>query len=117
MDKFFAANIENLTLKNKHYLKVEYTTPYSQFTTMSIPINKNIPIEKHQGDQFIRIEQGNGKLYLGKNGEKYIDLEKEVGFHIPSNTYHEVVNTGNIALKLYSIYSPPQHPEGHIIEN
>ena len=102
-------NIEKETIDNTYYRRVLHTTPYNQVVLMSIPVGSLIPEEKHEHiTQFIRIEKGKGMaLIAGKN----YNLEDGIALNIPPNTFHKIVNTGDVPLQLYSIYSPPEHPD------
>ena len=104
----FSTNIEKKSLDNKFYRKILYTDKFMQLVLMSIEPNDEIPLEKHTGSQFIRIEDGTGFLRKGKSGKKII-LKDGISVNIPPNTLHHVKNTGKKAIKLYSIYSPPEH--------
>ena len=106
----YKINIENKTTTNKYYRNVLNTTPQMQLVVMSI--KNDIPMEKHTNiTQFIKIEKGTGfiiiddKKYKIKNGDCVV---------IPPNTLHYIKNTGKEPLKLYSIYTPPQHKNLHI---
>lgn len=105
-------NIERKTLHNNYYRKVLYTTRQMQLVLMSIPSGEEIGMEKHVSTtQFIRIEAGKGIAYVGD--EKY-RLRDGDSLMIPARVYHNIVNTGNKPLKLYTIYSPPEHKKGLI---
>lgn len=104
----YVINIEKATLDNDYYRRVIYTTPKSQLVLMSIPPNDNIHMEKHDLDQFIRIESGQGKLIMG---DLAYDLYDGVAIVIPEGVWHEILNTSTQPLKLYSIYTPPEHPD------
>ena len=112
--KIFYNNIEELTIKNNNYRNVLYTRPNGmQFVLMSLKPGVEIGMEIHQDhDQFIRIEKGNGKAVIKENG-KDIEYKLSDGFAIliPSGTYHNIINTGLEDLKLYSIYTPPEHKQ------
>jgi len=103
-------NIEDATKENTNFRKVLHTGPkrQSQLTVMSIKPGENIGMEVHEGDQFLRIEEGKGKAILG--GKEY-EVEDDFAIVIPAGTEHDVVNTGESDMKLYSIYSPAEHPE------
>src|SRR5690606_22995096 len=78
---------------------------------------EDIKMEIHPNvDQFIRIEKGFGKLIIGndKSQQHSFPLSDGVGFIIPSGTWHQVINDGSSDLKLYTIYTPPEHPIGQI---
>lgn len=111
-------NVEKLTLDNVNFRKVVFTGKHSQLTVMSVPPGGEIGWEAHGHlDQFLRIEQGNGRLDLGTS-EARVDeshgVEDDWAFIIPAGIWHNVVNTGDEHLKVYSIYSPPEHPEGTV---
>lgn len=102
-------NIEKKTLANKHYRKVIYTDKWQQVVLMSLEVGESIPCESHDGTQFFRIESGNGSAKVeGKRGS--IKLKNNSVLVVPANTKHEIKNTSKkYSLKLYTIYSPPQH--------
>ena len=103
----FALNIEKRTLSNKYYRKIIYTDKFQQLVLMCLEPGEDIPEEKHDGTQFFRIESGNGFVRIGRQQKI---LRDGVAFIIPSNKKHYVKNTSkNKPLKLYTIYSPPQH--------
>jgi len=115
MDKTFKINIEKKTLKNRFYRKVIHTTEQSQLVLMSIPPGDDIDKEKHRNTtQFIRVESGNGIAYV--NHKKYI-LKDGDCLVIPPNTVHYIKNNSNKSLKLYTLYSPPEHPIDFIEKN
>ncbi len=85
---------------------------------MSINVGEDIGLEMHPFvDQFIRIEQGQGLVKMGSNRE-CLDFQRMVHdddvILIPAGTWHNLINTGNIPLKLYSIYAPPEHLRGTV---
>jgi len=102
----FATNIEKKTLTNTRYRKIIYTDSKLQVVLMSIPPKGNIPLEKHRGSQFIRVEAGRGYV---RSGNQMRLLKDGIAIVIPPNTNHVVKSTGSECLKLYSIYSPPEH--------
>ncbi|NLE07064.1 MAG: cupin domain-containing protein [Parcubacteria group bacterium] len=109
----YVNNIEKDTLENENFRKVLNTTDKSQLVVMSLLPGEDIGNEMHDDvDQFIRIEQGSGKLILNNN-EEY-DIEDDYAFIIPAGTWHNVINTGNNHMKLYTIYTPPEHADGTI---
>ena len=87
---------------------------------MSINVGEDIGLEVHQNlDQFIRIEEGEGLVKMGDS--KYnLDFQRKVyddfAFIIPAGKWHNLINTGDKPIKLYSIYAPPQHPHGTVHE-
>ena len=113
--KYFSGDIEKLTLENTDYRRVIFTSDYSQLVLMSIPVGEDIHLEIHPYvDQFFRFEKGEGKIVLGKEGGETIFVTDGSGVVIPHNTYHRVINIGKEPLKLYTIYSPPNHPKGKV---
>ena len=106
----YTANIEKETLENENFRKVLYTAQNSQLVVMSLLPEEDIGVETHQLDQFIRIERGTGKAVL--NGGEY-DLSDGSAVIIPAGTEHNIINTSETEnLKLYSVYSPPNHKDG-----
>ncbi len=112
----FLTNIEKKTLDNSNFREVLYTGPHSQLVVMSIAPGEEIGMETHEDvDQFIRVESGHGKSVL--NGEER-ELEDGSALVIPAGTEHNVINTSATEpLKLYSVYSPREHPDGTIHRN
>ena len=107
--KGFLTNIEDATLNNTDYRRVLYTGKNSQLVLMSIEPGDEIGEEVHHLDQFIRIETGRATVIL--DGVQH-SVEEDWAFIIPEGTKHNVVNTGDVQLKLYSLYSPPEHKDG-----
>jgi mannose-6-phosphate isomerase-like protein (cupin superfamily) len=114
----FVVDINAASKQNKNYRTALWTGQHLQVTLMSINVGEDIGLEIHpHTDQFLRIEQGQGIVQMGKEENK-LDFERRVkddsAIMVPAGTWHNVINTGNIPLKLYSIYAPPQHPRGTI---
>ena len=109
--KGYLTNIEKETLKNEDYRRVLYTAKNSQLVLMSIKPGDEIGMEVHELDQFIRIEQGQAKVIL--DGVEH-EAEDDWAVVIPAGTDHNVINTGEVDLKLYSVYSPPEHKNGTV---
>lgn len=111
-------NIEAVTLENTNFRTVIYTGKHSQLTVMSIPPGGEVGWEAHGHlDQFLRLEAGKARLDLGSDKDSVDeshDIEDDWALIIPAGTWHNVVNTGDVDLKLYSIYSPPEHPDGTV---
>jgi len=108
--KIFHNNIEDTANKNNYYRKVLFTTKNMQLVVMSLLPDENIPLEIHkEHDQFIKIEEGYGVAIIGKTKQKQIILQKGDCIIIPNNTYHEIKNLSNTKLKLFTIYTPPEH--------
>ncbi|QQS19774.1 cupin domain-containing protein [Candidatus Saccharibacteria bacterium] len=106
--KYFVKNIGKLTTENSDYRRVIHTTHYTQLVLMSLPPGTEIGNEIHGLDQFIRVESGKAKVVLN-NGENEYELKDDWAIIIPAGTYHNVTNTGDVELKLYTLYSPPNH--------
>lgn len=109
--KGFGQNIEELTLQNDNFRKVIYTAKHSQLVLMSLKAGEEIGEEIHKdGDQFFRIEKGEGKCVIDDN--EYM-LKDGTAIVVPAGASHNVINTsGEEDLKLYTIYSPPHHRDG-----
>ncbi|HSD57442.1 MAG TPA: cupin domain-containing protein [Methanotrichaceae archaeon] len=112
----YLTNIEKKSLENKYFREVLFTGPHSQLVVMSIAPGEDIGMETHKDvDQFIRVEAGAGKAIL--NGKEH-NLEDGSAVVIPAGTQHNIVNSSRSEpLKLYTIYSPPEHPHGTIHKN
>jgi mannose-6-phosphate isomerase-like protein (cupin superfamily) len=110
--KGFVDNIEKLSLENENFRKVLYTAKNSQLVVMSLLPGEEIGMEVHHLDQFLRIEKGVGKAILD-------GVEHEIGdgfaVVVPAGTNHNIVNTSQTEkMKLYTVYSPPNHKDGKI---
>ncbi|MBR0597223.1 cupin domain-containing protein [Sinanaerobacter chloroacetimidivorans] len=113
-------NIEEVTKQNENFRTALWTGDHLQLTLMCINPGEEIGLEIHPNlDQFIRIEDGQGLVKMGNQKDR-LDFQEKVydnfAFIIPAGTWHNLINTGNKPLKLYSIYAPPQHPHGTIQE-
>lgn len=108
-DDYYHDNIEQATIKNKNYRKVISTTPTLQLVLMSLKPKEEIGEEIHPyTTQFIRVEKGNGIAIIE---DKIYKLTDGVAIIIPLNSKHNIINTSTKEpLKLYTIYSPPNHP-------
>lgn len=110
----FVVNINEATKQNNNFRTVLWTGENLQVTLMSININDDIGLEIHpEVDQFLRVEEGQGLVRMGDSKDK-LDYQQNVqddfAIMIPAGKWHNIINTGNKPLKLYSIYAPPQHP-------
>ena len=109
----YSGNIEKQTLNNNYFRQVLFTGRHAQLVVMCLQPGEEIGDEVHpKVDQFFRLEQGEAKFILNEkeahvvhNGEAVI---------VPAGTFHNVINTGKKQLKLYTIYSPPNHPDGTV---
>ncbi|MCC7304190.1 cupin domain-containing protein [bacterium] len=108
----FVSNIVNDTLQNKNFRKVLYTGTYMQLVVMSLQPGEEIGVEVHPNvDQFFRVEEGLATVII--NGEEQIIVDDDVVI-VPAGAEHNIINTGTEVVKLYTIYAPPNHPEGTI---
>lgn len=110
--KGYIANIEEEALTNENFRKVLYTDERVQLVVMSLLPQEDIGSEVHEIDQFIRIEEGEGKSIL--DGEETA-LRAGSAVVIPAGVTHNIVNTsGHDALKIYTLYAPPNHKQGTV---
>jgi len=111
----YVGNIEKETLKNDYFRRVLYTGKHAQLVVMCLQPGEEIPNEIHpKVDQFFRIEEGQAK-FVFSNGKEEHSVGDGEGIIVPCGTYHEVINASKVKkLKLYTIYSPPNHPPGTI---
>lgn len=108
----YIVHIEDATRDNQHYRRVLFTAQHCQLVLMTLKPGEEIGEEVHELDQFIRFEAGEGTVVL--DGEKH-PVSDGFAVVIPAGTRHNVVNSGKTApLKLYSLYSPPEHKDGII---
>lgn len=107
-------DIERATLENVTFRTVLFTGAHTQLTVMSLAPGEDIGLEAHPDiDQFIRIDDGHARVEFGSTKDRIDethDVEGDWAIVIPAGVWHNVVNTGVGDLKLYSLYSPPQHP-------
>ncbi len=108
--KGYSASIEKETLKNTDFRRVLYTGKYSQLVLMNLQPLEEIGVETHANvDQFFRFEEGEGKVIIDQTEYKVKDGDAVV---VPAGAKHNVINTSKKqALKLYTIYSPPEHQD------
>lgn len=109
----YVTNIEEDSLANEDFRRVLFTGPHTQLVLMTLRPGEDIGLETHAGhDQFIRIEAGQG--YVQLDGERTA-IEDGSAFVIPDGVEHNVVNTSSSdSLRLYTLYSPPEHPDGTV---
>lgn len=106
----YVADIEKLTLENKNFRQVLYTGKHLQLVLMTIMPGDDIGEEVHEThDQFFRIEAGRGEVLIDDVATKIKDDDVMI---VPAGAKHNVVNTGDEPLKLYTIYGPPEHKDG-----
>ena len=109
----YVGNIEEQTLSNQNFRQVLFTASHSQLVVMSLGPNEDIGMEVHPNvDQFFRIEAGEGKVIM--NQEEH-PIKAGDAIVVPAGTQHNLINSSAVnALKLYTIYSPANHPAGTI---
>jgi mannose-6-phosphate isomerase-like protein (cupin superfamily) len=105
----FVQNIENIAVKNEDFRRVVYTAKSSQLVLMALKPKEEIGAEVHKLDQFFRVEEGQGEAVL--DGVR-TQILAGYAVLIPAGTNHNIINTGKTAMKLYTIYSPPNHRDG-----
>lgn len=114
----WVGNIEEATLKNTNFRTVLFTGQNTQLTVMRLGPGEEVGVEMHDHlDQFLRIEQGRARVTLGPSPDEVSqthELEDDWVAIVPGGTWHNVINTGDGELKLYSLYSPPEHPDGTV---
>lgn len=113
----FVGNIEKQTLENNFFRKVLFTGEHAQLVVMCLQGGEEIGDEVHNDvDQFFRIEQGEARFVFNESEEHVVHDGDAVV--VPAGTYHNVINTSATdELRLYTIYSPPNHPDGTIHKN
>ncbi len=105
----YVINIEKASLENENFRKVLYTAKNSQLVVMSLKPGEDIGSETHDLDQFIRIESASGKTIL--NGVEN-DIADGFAVIVPAGVEHNIINTSQETMKLYTVYSPPNHKDG-----
>jgi mannose-6-phosphate isomerase-like protein (cupin superfamily) len=114
----WVGNIEEITTRNETFRTVVYTGKHTQLTVMRLAPGEDIGLESHPHlDQFLRIEQGRARVEFGPSEdsiEETNDVEDDWAFIVPAGVWHNVVNIGDTDVKLYSLYSPPEHPDGTV---
>jgi mannose-6-phosphate isomerase-like protein (cupin superfamily) len=112
--KGFVGAIEELTIKNEFFRKVLFTGTHCQLVVMCLQPGEEIGREVHNDvDQFFRLEEGEARFVLNDTEEHIARAADAVV--IPAGTVHNVINTSKTApVRLYTVYSPPNHPEGTI---
>ena len=109
--KGYVKNIEEIAVKNEDFRQVLYTAKNCQLVIMALKPKEEIGMEVHKLDQFFRVEEGTGEAVLDG-----VHAKISAGFAvlIPAGTNHNIINTGSVPMKLYTIYSPPNHRDGVI---
>jgi mannose-6-phosphate isomerase-like protein (cupin superfamily) len=108
----FVDNIEDLTVGNKDFRRVLYTGKHMQLVLMSLRKGEEIGEEVHDDrDQFFRVEKGKGEIVI--DGERH-KIRRDDAIVVPAGARHNVINTGDKSLKLYTLYGPPEHKDGTV---
>jgi mannose-6-phosphate isomerase-like protein (cupin superfamily) len=107
--KGFVKNIEEISVKNEDFRQVLYTARNCQLVIMALKPGEEIGMEVHKLDQFFRVEEGSGEAVLDD-----VRTVISTGFAVlvPAGTNHNIINTGPVPLKLYTLYAPPNHRDG-----
>ena len=109
--KGFVQDIDTLTVENKDFRRVLYTSKHCQLVLMSLKAKEEIGAETHTLDQFFRVEMGSGEAILDGIRTR---IHKGFAVLIPAGMLHNIVNTGNGVMKLYTLYAPPNHRDGTV---
>jgi mannose-6-phosphate isomerase-like protein (cupin superfamily) len=107
--KGFVKDIESIAVKNDDFRQVLYTAKNCQLVIMALKPKEEIGMEVHKLDQFFRVEAGTGEAVLDGVHSK---IEAGFAVLVPAGTNHNIINTGSVPMKLYTIYSPPNHRDG-----
>ena len=108
--KGFVEDIEALTEDNNDFRRVLYTGKYLQLVLMALQPGEEIGEEVHEDhDQFFRVEKGKGEVVIDGTRTK---IKRDEAIIVPAGARHNVINTGDKPLKLYTIYGPPEHRDG-----
>jgi len=114
----WTVHVEAMAKQNSSFLTVVHTGEHIELNVMSLAPREDVGTEVgRRVDQLIRVEQGTARLTIGKNDEvvdETHDLSAGSAVFIPEGIWHNIVNVGQDELKLFCIYSPPTHPEGHV---
>ena len=107
--KGFVQDIEDLAVKNEEFRRVLYTAKHCQLVVMALKPKEEIGAEVHKLDQFFRVEEGAGEVVL--DGVR-VPIGDGFAIIVPAGMNHNIINTGNVPLKLYTLYAPPNHRDG-----
>ncbi len=111
-------NMEDYTTSNTSFRSAIWTGNKLQVTLMSIPVGGEIGLEAHpETDQFLRVEDGNAKVVMGDTQDSLIftsNVGPDYAVFVPAGKWHNLINVGDKPVKLYSIYSPVEHPHGTV---
>jgi mannose-6-phosphate isomerase-like protein (cupin superfamily) len=107
--KGFVQDIEGLAVRNEKFRQVLYTAKNCQLVLMALKPKEDIGVEIHKLDQFFRVEAGTGEVILDG---VHTPIRDGFAIVVPAGTQHNVVNTGDVPMKLYTLYAPPNHRDG-----
>jgi mannose-6-phosphate isomerase-like protein (cupin superfamily) len=107
--KGYVQDIEDIAIKNSDFRRVLYTTKQCQLVVMALKPGEEIGEEAHKSDQFFRVEKGSGEVVL--DGVR-TPIHDGFAVVVPGGIKHNIINTGSVPMKLYTIYSPPNHRDG-----
>jgi mannose-6-phosphate isomerase-like protein (cupin superfamily) len=107
--KGYVQDIESLAVKNNDFRRVLYTAENCQLVLMALKPKEEIGAEVHKLDQFFRVEEGSGEVVL--DGVRTA-IRPGFAVVVPAGTNHNIINTGSVPLKLYTLYAPPNHRDG-----
>ena len=107
--KGFVQDIEGLAVKNEEFRRVLYTARHCQLVVMALKPGEEIGAEVHTLDQFFRVEEGTGEAVL--DGTRH-PIRAGFAVVVPAGTSHNIINTGSVPLKFYTLYAPPNHRDG-----
>jgi len=107
--KGFVKDIEGIAIRNNAFRQVLYTAKNCQLVVMALKPTEEIGAEVHKLDQFFRVEEGTGEAVLDG-----VRTAISAGFAVlvPAGTNHNIINTGSVSMKLYTLYAPPNHRDG-----
>ena len=112
--KGFVQDIEGLAVRNADFRQVLYTAKHCQLVLMALKPQEEIGAEVHKLDQFFRVEQGTGEAVL--DGVR-TEIRAGSAVLVPAGTNHNIINTGTVPMKLYTLYAPPNHRDGVVHRN
>jgi mannose-6-phosphate isomerase-like protein (cupin superfamily) len=108
----FIGNIEDRTEKNRDFRRVLYTGPHMQLVLMALQPGEELGEEIHEDtDQFFRVEEGKGEVWIDGRESK---IEDGMAIVVPAGARHNIKNTGHKALRFYTLYAPPHHADGTV---
>ena len=107
--KGFVKNIEEISVKNEDFRRVLYTAKNCQLVVMALKSKEEIGMEVHKLDQFFRVEEGTGEAVIN---DVRMSISSGFAVLVPAGTNHNIINTGTVPLKLYTLYAPPNHRDG-----